>query len=113
MTVADGRGRPLRRRDRREEHLNARIFPVNVFVQVRFDNAVIVESKAFAECILRNLQSPVYITSQCRREIKSDGERKTTRLQMVQQCSPMGKCRQRQPDELPNLRLVGTAGRRK
>lgn len=96
---------------RRQEDFNARVRTIDVFVQMRFDNAVIVQSQTFAQRILRNFEPSIDVPAQGGRKIKADRERKTTGLQVVQEGSPMGKRRQRHPDELSHLGLVRTAGR--
>ena len=48
---------------RREEDFNPRVCPVDVFVEMGFDDAVVVQSQPFAQRILRNLQPPIHITS--------------------------------------------------
>ena len=55
--------RRLRKGRRHEEDFDAWVFPVDVLVQVRFDNAVVVQSETFAERILRDLEPAIHITS--------------------------------------------------
>jgi hypothetical protein len=64
-----------------EKDFNAWICPIDVLVQVCFDDAVVVQSQAFAEGILCDFESPVHITSQGGREIEADRQSETTRLQ--------------------------------
>jgi hypothetical protein len=57
---------------RAEQDFDAGIFAVDVFVQMRFDDAVVVQSQAFTECILRNLEASVHVSPKGGREVESD-----------------------------------------
>ena len=62
----------------REQDLDARICPIDMFVQVRFNNPVIVQSETLAKRVLRNLESPIHIPPECRGEIEADREGEST-----------------------------------
>jgi len=53
-----------------EVDFNARVGLVNVFVKVGFDDAVVIHAQPFAEGVLGNLEPPVDVSAQSRREIK-------------------------------------------
>jgi hypothetical protein len=54
-------GRLIRRACRGEKDFNPGVHAVDVFVEMRFDDAVVVHSEAFAQRILCNLQPPVHV----------------------------------------------------
>ena len=54
-------------------YFDARVVLVDVFVEVGFDDAVVVDAEPFAEGILRDLEPAIDISSQGRGEIEPDG----------------------------------------
>jgi hypothetical protein len=64
--------RRLGRSCRCEENFNPWIVAVNVFVEMRFDNPVVVQSETFAKRILRNLEPSIHIPPQGGRKVKAD-----------------------------------------
>lgn len=91
-------------------HFDARIVPIDVFVEVGFDDAVVVDAESFAEGILRDLESAIDVASKGRGKIKPDGQGQPLRLESCEQGSPVGGLRQLQPHELPYLGLIRTTG---
>ena len=55
-------------------HFNARIVSIDVFVEVGFDDAVVIDTETFTEGILRNLESAIDVSPQGRSEIEPDGQ---------------------------------------
>ena len=49
-------------------YFDARVVLINVFVEVGFDDAVVVDAESFTEGILRNLEPAIDISSQGRGE---------------------------------------------
>ena len=54
-------------------HFDSRVVLIDVFVEVGFDDAVVVDPEPLTEGILRDLQSTVDVSSQGRGKIKTDG----------------------------------------
>jgi hypothetical protein len=102
---------PSSKRSGGQLHFDARVSPVNVFVEMRFDNPIVVQPETFAERILRNFQPPIHIASQGRREIEADGQGERTGLELRQEDGPVRRCCESYPDELSDLCLIGSAGR--
>ena len=94
-------------------HFDARVVLVDVFVEVGFDDAVIVESEPIAKGVLRDLEPAIYVPSEARRKIESDGEGEPLGLESCQQGSPVRGLRQLQPDDLSYLGLIGATSSRK
>ena len=80
-----------------------------MFVQMGFDNAVVVHTKSFTDGILRNLEPAVDIASEGRGEIKPYREGERGELELGKQGGSMGRVYQRQPDQLPDLCFIGPA----
>ncbi len=93
-------------------HFDARIVFVDVFVEVGFDDAVIVEAEPIAEGVLRDLEPSIHVTAEARRKIESDGEGEPFGLEPCQQGSPVRGLRQFQPNDLSHLGLVGATSSR-
>ena len=60
-----------------EKDFDAGVCAVDVFVQMRFHDAVVVQSEALADCILSNLKPSVHVSPQGGREIEPDRQGKT------------------------------------
>ena len=56
-------GRVMRRVKERERDFNARIGFVDLFVQVGFNDAIVVQTKPFADRILGDLQTTIEVAS--------------------------------------------------
>ncbi len=54
-------------------YFDARVVLVDVFVEVGFDDAVVVDAESFTEGILRNLEPAIHVSPQGRGKIESDG----------------------------------------
>ena len=57
---------------RRQLHFDARVVSIDVFVEVGFDDAVVVDAEPLAEGILCNLEPAVDVSSQGRGKIEPD-----------------------------------------
>ena len=53
-------------------YFDPRVVSIDVFVEVGFDDAVVVDTESFTEGILRNFESAIDISSQARGKVKSD-----------------------------------------
>jgi hypothetical protein len=93
-------------------HFDARVVLIDVFVEVGFDDAVVVDAETLTEGILRNLEPTVDVSSQGRGKVEADGQGEPVRLESCQECNPVGRLRQLQPYELSHLGLIGTTSRR-
>ena len=58
---------------RRQTHFNARVVFIDVFVEVGFDDSVVVNAESLAEGILRDLEPTINVSSQGRGKIEPDG----------------------------------------
>lgn len=58
---------------RRQLHFDARVVFIDVFVEVGFDDSVVVDAESFAEGILRDLEPAINVSSQGRGKIEPDG----------------------------------------
>ena len=63
---------------------------IQVFVEMNFGDAVVVEADGLADGILRNLESPIQIPSQRRFEIKPNREAESMRSQALKKIGPVG-----------------------
>jgi hypothetical protein len=45
-------------------HFDARVVSIDVFVEVGFDDAVVIDAEALTEGILGDLESPIHVSSQ-------------------------------------------------
>ena len=97
---------------RRQIHFDARVVFIDVFVEVGFDDSVVVDAESLAEGILRDLEPTINVSSQGRGKIEPDGEGKPFRLESCKQGGPMIGLRQLQPHELSHLGFIRTASRR-
>ncbi len=70
----------MRQRKERERNFDTRGGFVDLFVEMGFNNAIVVEAKPFAERILGDLEAAVEVTPQGGRKKESDGERERSRL---------------------------------
>ena len=89
-------------------HFDGRVVLIDVFVEVGFDNAVVVDAETLTEGILRDLQPAIDVSSQGRGEVEADGQGEPVRLESRQESNPVGGLRQLQPYELSHLSLIGT-----
>jgi len=53
----------MRRIKERERDFNARVGLVDLFVQMGLNDAIVVQAKPFADCILGDLKAPVEVAS--------------------------------------------------
>jgi hypothetical protein len=67
------------RRDR-QPYIHTRIVAVLKFIQVDFHDSVIVQPQPFAECILRDLESPIRISAKGGRKEKMNRQREVRLL---------------------------------
>ena len=58
---------------RRQTHFDPRVVPIDVLVEVGFDDAVVVDAEPFTEGVLRDLEPAIDVSSQGRGEIEPDG----------------------------------------
>ena len=49
---------------RGQGYFDARVVPIDVFIQVRFNDAVVVDPESLTESILRNLKSTIDVSPQ-------------------------------------------------
>lgn len=54
-------------------YFNARVALIDVFVEMGFDDAVIIDAESLAEGILRDLEPAIDVSSQGRGKVESDG----------------------------------------
>ena len=102
----------LQVRSRGQAHFNTGVGFVDVLVEVSFDDAIVVDPEAFAKRILGNLESAVDIAPEGRRKVEADRQAQRRRLKLGKECRSLRSLRQAQPDELSDLRLVVSSGRR-
>lgn len=93
-------------------HFDARVVLIDVFVEVGFDDAIVIDAESLTEGILRNLEPTVDVSSQGRGKVKADGQGEPVRLESCQESSSLCGLRQLQPYELSHLGLIGTTSRR-
>ena len=93
-------------------HFDARVVLIDMFVEVGFDNAVVIDAETLTEGILRNLESTVDVSSQGRGKVEADGQGEPVRLESCQEGNSVGGLGQLQPYELSHLGLIGTTSRR-
>ena len=62
---------------------------IQVFVQMNFSDAVVVQADGLANGILRNFESPIQIPSQRRFEIKPNRETESMRSQAFKKIGPV------------------------
>ena len=55
-------------------HFDARVVLIDVFVEVGFDYAVVVDAESLTEGILRDLEPAIDVPSEGRGKIESDGQ---------------------------------------
>ena len=65
-------------------HFNARVVLIYVFVEVGFDDTVVIDAESLAEGILRDLEPAVDVSSQGRSKIEPDGQGEPLRLESCQ-----------------------------
>jgi hypothetical protein len=58
---------------RRQTHFDARVVLIDVFVEVGFDDAVVIDAEPLTEGILRDLEPAIDVSSQGRGKIEPDG----------------------------------------
>ena len=58
---------------RRQLHFDARVVFINVFIEVGFDDAVVVDAESLTEGILRDLEPAIDVSPQGRSKIEPDG----------------------------------------
>ena len=93
-------------------HFDARVVLIDVFVEMGFDDAVVIDAESLTEGILRDLESAIDVSSQGRGKIEPDGQGEPVRLESCKEGSPVSGLRQLQPHELSYLGLIGTTSRR-
>jgi hypothetical protein len=71
--LGTGRGRQM--------HFDARVVLIDVFVEVGFDDAVVVDAESLTEGILRDLEPAIDVPSEGRGKIESDGQGEPLRLE--------------------------------
>ena len=91
-------------------HFDARIVLIDVFVEMGFDDTVVVDAESFTEGILRDLEPAVDVAPQGRGKIEANGQGQPLRLELCKQGSPVGGLRQLQPYELSYLGLIRATG---
>ena len=64
-----------------QTHFDARVVLIDVFVEVGFDDAVVVDAESLTESILRDLEPAINVSSQGRGKIESDGQGEPLRLE--------------------------------
>lgn len=95
-----------------QAHFDARVVLVDVFVEVRFDDAVVIDAEAFAEGILCDLEPAIDVSPESRGEIEPDGEGEPLGLELYKQSSLVSGLCQFQPHELSHLGFIGATSRR-
>ena len=91
-------------------HFDARIISIDVFVEVGFDDAVVVDAESFTEGILRDLEPTVDVATQGRGKIEANGQGQPLRLESCKQGGSVSGLRQLQPHELSHLGLIRATG---
>ena len=66
---------------RRQIYFDARVVLIDVFVEVGFDDAVVIDAETLTEGILRNLEPTVDVTSEGRGKVEADGQGEPVRLE--------------------------------
>ena len=61
-------------------HFDARVVLIDVFVEVGFDDTVVIDAESLTEGILRDLEPAVDVSSQGRSKIEPDGQGEPLRL---------------------------------
>ncbi len=56
-------------------HFDPRVLFIDVFVEMSFDDAVVIDPESLTERILRDFKSAIHVSSQGRGEIEPDGQR--------------------------------------
>jgi hypothetical protein len=97
---------------RRQIYFDARVVSIDVFVEMGFDDTVVVDAESFTEGILRNLEPAIDVSPQGRRKIEPDGQGEPFRLELSKEGGTVSGLRQLQPHELSHLGLIGTTSRR-
>jgi hypothetical protein len=69
---------------RRQTHFDARVVLIDVFIEVGFDDAVVIDAEPLAEGILRDLEPAIDVSSQGGGKIEPDGEGEPLRLESCQ-----------------------------
>ncbi len=92
-------------------HFDAGVIFIDVFVEVGFDDAVVVDAEPFTEGILCDLEPAIDITPEGRGKIEPDGQGEPFRLEPCKKGSSVSGLRQFQPHELSHVNLIGTPGR--
>ena len=62
-------------------HFYARVVFIDVFIEVGFDDAVIIDAESLTEGILRDLEPAIDVSSQGRGKIEPDGQGEPLRLE--------------------------------
>ena len=93
-------------------YFDARVILVDVFVEVGFDDAVVVEAEPLTEGILRDLEPPIHVSSEARRKIKSDREGEPLGVELCHQGCLVRRLHQFQPDDLSHVNLIGAPSSR-
>jgi hypothetical protein len=62
-------------------HFDARVIFIDMFVEVGFDDAVVVDAESLTEGILRDLEPAIDVSSEGRSKIESDGQGEPLRLE--------------------------------
>ena len=66
---------------RGQGYFDARVVLIDVFIEMRFNDAVVVDPESLTESILGNLESTIDVSPQGRGEIESDGQGEPLRLE--------------------------------
>lgn len=90
---------------------DARGRSIHILVEMRFDNAIVIEADSFAESILGDFQSAVDIPAEGGCEIEANGEGQGFRAKPMHQGLFMRGLGESQPELLTGLLLIGSSGR--
>ena len=91
-------------------HFDARVVLIDMFIEVGFDDAVVVDTEPLTEGILCNLKPAIDVSSQGRGEIEPDREGEPLRLEACKEGSSVSGLCQLQPHDLSHLGFIGTTG---
>ena len=95
-----------------EDDPDARGRSIHILVEMRFDDAIVIEANSLAEGILGDFESAVDVAAERRREIEADGEGQRFSAEPLHQRALVGGLGKRQPELLTGLLFIGSSGGR-
>lgn len=97
----------------RQRDFDARVGFVDLFVQVSFNDAIVVQAEPLADRILGDLQPAIEVASQGGSKKESDSERERSRLKAILQGDSSGGLGQCQPYLPADIGFIHASGRGK